>query len=404
MTIDNTSTLINQTQRGYNQCCEPETILVLTLSSVFGFLLLLLHTIIVWLVLYYIRRRKRRRSIRFAGSVRRLEPHPIRRISLPLLLELHSNLSYGVSPHLGRREGNRSRASTASSRLSSESSNFNISPNPSYTLVTRPEATSDTPAQGDTSPVYDDILNFPSRQEKGEGEAEIYDRLQPISFPPDSQDYVNMSEAGILKQTLSPYENTTVGGEPCKPKPYHGSNNNSTPLPHGSIVNSLLKVGTGNGQYSGRSQMRLSDISDSYVNEFDGPPSAYKPKLPNRSPSTENDQSKSTSIQTDILLRSKREGPLLKPRLRTSASLTSIFVPLQHLTSTHHQQPIRSSSLKPSSSPCPRYLQPNSSACLKRGLYLPILASDQWMKVMPVSMPSTPQEYEVPVTTKTMKK
>ena len=358
-------TLFNQTQSGHTDSVhwERETIIIATLI---GSLLLLLLAIFVGVIVLVRRRKRRRRSVRLAGSVRSLEPHPIRRLSPPGIPQLlTSNVSYGVSHLLARP-----RTSSTSSRQSSEST-FVISSNPSYCVF--PESRPCISRTEDTASLhqYDDIIKFPIGDE-GEKPSDIYDRLEPMQSP----DYENVSESVILKQ------NATKDGEPCTPQPHlvkAPQGGNDTPLP---------RLQGERSQSSDRSQVRVSVISDGYVNEFDGPPSAYKPQLSSHSLDLNNDPGKSSDTQLDASLGFKREVLPLMPQLCTSASFD--ILPLWHPPRQHCLPSSRSSSFRPNPPPPSASLHPHTSSRLQHRVCVPTASRHQWMKFKPL-------DYEIPV-------
>ena len=199
-----------------------------------------------------------------------------------------------------------------------------------------------------------------------------------------SPDYENVSESAILKQSSPQYENTTRDREPCAPQPHLV---NSTQAPQGGNDTPLLRLQGERSQSSDRSQARVSVISDGYVNEFDGPPSAYKSQLFPHSLDLNNDPGKSSDTQLNASLGFKREVLPLMPRLHTSASFD--ILPLWHPPRQHCLPSSRSSSFKPNPPPPSASLHPHTSSSLQHRVCVPTASRHQWMKFKPL-------DYEIP--------
>lgn len=218
---------------GHSVCCEQETMLVITLSAVFGVLLVLLLVLTLCIVLLVRRAKMHRR-----GCMRQSNFHSARRVSLPCLLQLHTNTFSGASSLLGLEKRGSSQPPL---------SPFTITDNPSYSTTTafldsRPRSPDGTKFEHQ----YDDIVNFPGKNVE---EPEVYDRLEPISLGTHN------------------YENSSVNmpQEQCTPA-------SSAPPAVVSTVSHTPLFSTNSDPYE-----------QYYVNEMDGPSPTiprYKPKPP----------------------------------------------------------------------------------------------------------------------------
>ena len=170
---------INDTSDGL---CERVTLLIIIVSAVCGALLSLVSVLLLCCIVALTRKRVRQRNVRLAGSVRRIAPYPARRVALPSMFHLHSNVCYGANP-LVLRNGDIGASSRQFSPFSS--------PNPSYCSTSASPTTDSKPATHQ----YDDvILNFPR---KDDNPTEVYDELQPKSKgndPFSDHDYENTKQ------------------------------------------------------------------------------------------------------------------------------------------------------------------------------------------------------------------
>ena len=225
---------LNDTSNGLD-VCERVTLLIIVVSAVCGALLSLVLVLLLCCIVALTRKRVRQKKVRLAGRVRRITPHPARRVAPTL--HLHSNVCYGINP-LAVRNGN------IGSRVSSRQfSTCNIIPNPSCSTQASPTTDSKPPTHQ-----YDDvILNF---HQKDEDPTEVYDKLQPKEKEPSSDHN---------------YENTTLF--------QHRIRNTHTSCfsPSQAATNTLLPPITFTCPKA-TAQDGLSTLSEEdYVNEFDGP-------------------------------------------------------------------------------------------------------------------------------------
>ena len=247
--------------------CEKETLVVIILSAVFGALLGLLF-VASFCAITSSTRRVRRRNVRLAGSVRRVDPQPARRVALPGVLHVHPNMCYGTSPLLERNGDS-----------SLYSSPFDVSLNPAYcsTSTFRTQPPSSEPASQ-----HDDVFYFPSRDDREGLSGPRYDRLQPKDGDTlsDSPNYENTTAKLLLHDKHKEYW-TPQGLFPA-------SSTTSPPQAAGATQTgatwagstSLAQFGSSDLVLAGTTltppmrNVRLSTLSEGYVNELDGPPLA----------------------------------------------------------------------------------------------------------------------------------
>ena len=219
---------INDTNDGLD-VCERVTLLIIIVSAVCGALLSLVLVLLLCCIVALTRKRVRQRNVRLAGSVRRIAPYPARRVALPGMFHLQSNVCYGNNSLLVRNGD----IGVSSQQFSP----CNVSLNPSCFMSASPTTDSKSPTHQ-----YDDVMNFP---QKDEDPTEVYDTLHPKSKDKDpSSDH--------------DYENTTEIHNACF-------------SPSQATINTLLLPITLTHPQA-TAPARLSTLSEEdYVNEFDGP-------------------------------------------------------------------------------------------------------------------------------------
>lgn len=212
----------------HSACCEPEIMLVITLSTAFGFLLSLL-ILLICCTLLLVRRAKQHHT----GCVMQTNHQSTGR-ALPCMLSLHSN-SYSGDSSLMEQSDNK-----GDSRQQPLSP-YKITPNPSYSSTTAFLGSRPRSPDVQSEHQYDDIINFPRKDEDA---SEIYDRLEPTLASLDIHTYEN-SALNMLQQqcsvctSTSPATVSTVSTSPSSCKGFdqsptyeeHYVNEHDGPLP-----------------------------------------------------------------------------------------------------------------------------------------------------------------------------
>ena len=170
---------------GHSICCEPETMLVISLSTAFGFLLSLL-LILIFCTFILCRRAKRHHT----RGLQQTNCQSTGRVSLPYVLSLRAS-SYSGDSSLTEQSNDKGDSNQQ------PSSPYEITPNPSYCSTTAFLDSRSRSPDDQSVHQYDDIINFPRKDEDISG---VYDRLEPTLASLDTHNYENSALKLLQRQ------------------------------------------------------------------------------------------------------------------------------------------------------------------------------------------------------------